>query len=63
MHASLVEHSAAPEPPRIVAAGRCSRLARFGQRFALQPRAVCTHPQAAQLGKVLPAAQPACGAA
>jgi hypothetical protein len=33
---------------------------RFAQLFAVQPRAVCTHPTAAPRGGVIPAAQPAC---
>ncbi len=38
------------------ACGEC----RFAQMFAVQPRALCTHPGAEYAGRVLPAARPSC---
>jgi hypothetical protein len=59
MQAALVEYPAVTEPLRIVAQAVCGDC-RYAQLFALQPRAVCTHPWAPERGKVLPANQPAC---
>ncbi len=59
MEVSLVERPVRPSPIRLVDTLVCADC-RFAQLFALQPRAICTHPWAEQRNTVIPAAQPAC---